>query len=205
MFIRSVDTALEALLRARLPLPAEVGDIAFDPPTDTWAAQLSRLTVNLFLFSVDHSTQPRRSPQLRVEDGRPQRRTPQPMVELCYLASAWAGSPADEHQLLGDVVSVLAGLPALPAQYVPETIDSPVTLTLGVSDDTRARDVWQGLGGKLKACLLFRVDVAADTYDWVDQAPAVQRVKVLSSPRPTRPSEPSRPSQPGHLTLPPVG
>lgn len=185
MFIKDVDTALEALLRARLPLPAEVGDIAFDSPTDTWAAQLSRLTVNLFLYSVDHSTQPRRSPQVRIQDGRPQRRTPQPMIQLSYLASAWAGSPADEHQLLGDVVSVLAGLSAVPTEFVPDRIDSPITLTLGDDGNARARDVWQGLGGKLKGCLLFRVDAPADSYDWTEQAPAVQRISVLTAPKPT--------------------
>lgn len=189
MFIKDVDEALEALLRARLPLPREVGDVLFDAPTDTWAAQLSRLTVDLFLYGVERSTMPNRTQQARVEEGtgRAQRRAPQPMIELSYLVSAWAGSPADEHQLLSDVVSILAGTAVIPEEFLPERTSSSVTLSLGADATTRPRDVWQGLGGKLKACLLLRATVAADTFDWEDQAPAVERISVLSSPEPIRP------------------
>jgi hypothetical protein len=186
MFIKDVDDALERLLRARLPLPREVGDVGFDAPNDTWSAQLSRLTVNLFLYSIERSTHPNRTAHARVDEGtgRGQRRAPQPMIELSYLVSAWAGSPADEHQLLGDVVSILAGTSVLPAEHVSDRVTSSVTLTMGTEDGTRPRDVWQGLGGKLKACLLLRATVAADTFDWEDQAPAVARISVLSSPEP---------------------
>jgi len=189
MFIKDVDDALEALIRARLPLPREVGDVLFDAPTDTWSAQLSRLTVDLFLYGVERSTMPNRTQQTRLEDGtgRAQRRAPQPMIELSYLVSAWAGSPADEHQLLSDVVSILAGTAVVPEEFLPERLSSSVTLSFGGDPTTRPRDVWQGLGGKLKACLLLRATVAADTFDWEDQAPAVERISVLSSPEPIRP------------------
>jgi hypothetical protein len=185
MFIRDVDEGLERLVRARLPLPEDVGDVSFEPPTGTWAAQLSRLTVNLFLYSLDRSAQPTRSPQARFDaNGRPERRAPQPMIELGYLVSAWAGSPRDEHQLLGDVVSLLAGVAILPAEYAPAALNSSVTLVFGGDDLTRPRDIWQGVNGQLKACAILKATVAADTWDWQDEAPAVQRIAVLSSPIP---------------------
>lgn len=188
MFIKDVDDGLESMLRARLPLPAELGEISFEAPTDAWSAQLSRLTVNLFLYSVERSNQPHRTQQTRIDErtGRPERRAPQPMIELGYLASCWAGSPSDEHQLLGDVVSILAGTATLPEQYIPGSLHSSVWLNVG-GGETRPRDVWQGLGGKLKACLLFQVTVAADTFQWEAQPPAVERVSVLTSPSPVRP------------------
>jgi len=187
MFIKDVDDGLEAMLRARLPLPPDVGDIGFEAPTDAWSAQLSRLTVSLFLYSVERSNQPHRTQQTRVDqNGRPERRAPQPMIELGYLASCWAGSPADEHKLLSDVVSILAGTATLSEEFLPGSLHSSVWLNLG-GGEIRPRDVWQGLGGKLKACVLFQVTVAADTFQWEDQAPAVERISVLASPSPVRP------------------
>jgi hypothetical protein len=185
MFIRDVDEGLEKLLRARLPLPEHIGDISFDPPTGTWSAQLSRLTVNLFLYHLDRSTQPTRAPQRRIDaNGRAERRGAQPMIELGYLVSAWAGSPRDEHQLLGDVTSLLAGLANLPAEFSTPALNSTVSLNFGTDDFTRPRDVWQGVNGQLKACGVLKATVASDTWEWEDQAPAVDRIAVLSSPIP---------------------
>lgn len=185
MFIRDVDEGLERMLRTRLPLPEDIGDISFEAPTSTWSAQLSRLTVNLFLYHLDRSAQPSRSPQTRVDpSGRPERRGAQPMIELGYLISAWAGSPRDEHQLLGEVVSLFAGMSTLPADYAADALNSSVSLSLGGDERTRPREVWQGVNGQLKACALLRATVAADTWDWAEQPPAVSRVAVLSSPIP---------------------
>ena len=120
VFISNVDSGLERLLRARLPLPEEVGDVAFDTPSSGWSAQLSRITVNFFLYDVQRSTLPSRSATLRPEEngGSQLRRRPQPMVQLAYLVSAWAGNPRDEHQLLGRVVSLLAGTEVLPDEHL---------------------------------------------------------------------------------------
>lgn len=187
MFIRDVDEGLEKLLRARLPLPEDIGDISFDAPTGTWSAQLSRLTVNLFLYHLDRSAQPTRAPQKRFDaNGRPERRGAQPMIELGYLVSAWAGSPRDEHQLLGDVTSLLAGLAILPPEYTSPALNSSVSLLFGSDEYTRPREVWQGVNGQLKACGVLKATVAADTWEWQDEAPAVDRVSVLSSPIPRR-------------------
>jgi hypothetical protein len=49
VFIRLLEDGLEKLLREELPLPPQVGEISFDAPTRSWSAQLSRLTINLFL------------------------------------------------------------------------------------------------------------------------------------------------------------
>lgn len=183
MFIRNVDEGLEKLIRERLPLPADVGDVSFDAPGKNWSAQLSRLTVNFFLFHVDRSTHPARAPQQRLDaDGRPQRRAPQPMVELGYLVSAWAGSPRDEHLLLGDLMSLLAGSPQLPAEYAG-SLGSSVHLTVGSDGLLRAREIWQGVGGDLKAAVLLTATVAADSWDWTDEAPSVQRISVLTAPK----------------------
>lgn len=185
MFIRGVDQALEKLLRERLPLPEDIGDISFEAPTGTWSAQLSRLTVNLFLYHLERSAQPARAATVRVVgESRPEQRAPQPMVALSYLVSAWAGSPRDEHQLLGDVTSLLGRYSAIPPEFVPDHVSSSVLLKFGGEDGVRPRDIWSGVNGQLKASYLMQATVAADSWDWEDQAPPVSRVESLLAPIP---------------------
>lgn len=181
MFIRHVDTALEALVRTRLPLPEDLGDVSFDPPTATWSAQLTRITVNFFLYDVQRSSQPPRpaTHQLNENGTRALVRRGQPMVQLGYLVSAWAGSPRDEHQLLSDIASLVVGLDALPADVVPSDVESTVQLATG--DDRNApRELWSSIGSQLRACLLLRATVASETYGWEEQAPAVARIEALA-------------------------
>jgi hypothetical protein len=180
VFISHVDSGLEKLLRTRLPLPEEMGVVSFDAPNGTWSAQLSRITVNLFLYDVQRSNQPS-GPTVRTpESGQAQRRRPQPMMQLGYLVSAWAGSPRDEHQLLGDVVSILAATEVLPETLLPDGLSSTVRLTLGDSDN-RVREVWSAAGGSLKASFTLTATVAADSFEWELTPPPVERISAMAS------------------------
>ncbi len=184
VFISNVDAALERMVRARLPLPEDVGDVVFDPPTGTWSAQLSRITVNFFLYDVQRSAMPSRSATLRPQDNGPvQRRRPQPMIRLAYLVSAWAGSPRDEHQLLGDLVSMLAGTEAVPAELLPAGLSTTVQLALG-DERTLPRELWTSVGGSLKAGIQLQATVGADSFDWEDAAPPVERIAAMANPIP---------------------
>lgn len=180
VFISNVDTGLERMVRARLPLPEEIGDVAFDAPTGNWSAQLSRITVNFFLYDVQRSTQPSRSSMSRTpEQGSLQRRALQPMVRLGYLVSAWAGSPRDEHQLLGDLVSLFAAADHVPAEFFPAPMSTSVTLSLG-DERSLPRELWSAAGGSLKASTTLQVDVGADSFDWTTAPPAVDKVVAMA-------------------------
>src|SRR5690606_37775064 len=48
VLIPTVEDGLQSLLRTTLPLSPDVGDVSFDPPSGTWAAQVNRITVSLF-------------------------------------------------------------------------------------------------------------------------------------------------------------
>lgn len=188
MFIRNVDESLERFIRARLALTDDLGDVTFDAPTSNWSAQLSRITVNLFLYDVGLSNQPSRSAVRRVgENGAAQQRAPQPMVRLGYLISAWAGSPRDEHQLLGDLVSLFAAQSVVPAEYVTGALSSAVQIRLVADDVNRPRDVFSGSGGQLKAAFALEATVAADSYEWTPEAPPVDRIVGLTHPVPRAP------------------
>jgi hypothetical protein len=185
MFIRVVDEGLERLLRAELPLPEDMGDISFDVPSSTWAAGLSRITVNLYLYDVNRSNHPNRAPMRRqTEDGKYERRKPLPMVELNYLVSAWAGNPRDEHQLLGDVLGRMASVDVLPQQYIPVQLSSTVAMMFVEDERHKTRDIWNGAGGVLKASFSIKITVAADSFDWADEPPMPTMVEARAGRRP---------------------
>lgn len=192
MFIRIVDEGLERFLRDRVPLPEDLADVSFDVPNNTWAAQLSRITVNVFLYDVVRSDQPNRAPTRRIDEtGKAERRRPQPMIELSYLISAWAGSPRDEHQLLGDVLSSLAGVDTLPPEYLPTALSSSVHMSFREDDRHRNRDIWNGAGGTLRASFNMQVTVAADSFGWTAEPPLVTHIEAIG---PQPPQERSKPA-----------
>lgn len=185
MLIPLVEEGLEALLRRSLPLPDEVGDVSFDPPASTWSAQLSRLTVNLFLYEVSRSPQPGQPPARRVDsEGRVERRVPLPMIQLSYLVSAWAGSPRDEHQLLSDVLYAFLVSPIIAPEEVRGELASNVQLALVTDERNRPRDLWSALGGTPKGSFTITATVAADAFDWNLAARTVERIEGIAKPIP---------------------
>lgn len=195
MLIPTVERGLERLLRAAIPLPESVGDVSFDTPSGTWAAGLSRVTVNLFLYDVQRSPQPPRPASERTTaDGRLERRPPLPMVQLGFLVSAWAGNTQDEHQLLGDLLACFLLHGVLPAEHLPAPLDSSVQLSVGPADPvTRSKDIWSGIDGKLRPSFSVVATVALDTIAWAPVAPRVDSVRGYAAPRPSAlpPEQPS--------------
>lgn len=184
MIIPLIEHGIERLLRAALPLPEALGDVSFDPPTGAWSAQLSRITVDLFLFGLGRSAQPARPlPPRTGQDGREERRRPLPVVELNYLVSAYAGSTHDEHQLLSDVFTCLATNPVLPVEHVGAPLDTPVQLQLGPQQHQRVKDVWSGVGGSLRPSFELVVTTALE-LPWEPVPPRVERVEALAAPIP---------------------
>ena len=182
MIIPTIDSGLEALVRQALPLPASIGDVSFDPPSGTWSAGLSRITVNLFLFGVGRSPQPPRPAVDRTVDGRTQRRPQVPMLELHYLVSAWAGTVRDEHQLVGDTLSIFMLNQLIPTEHLPADLNSSVQLAVAPHDNNRAKDVWSTVGGTIKPSFELIVTTASDALPFADLAPAVERVGSLVAP-----------------------
>lgn len=182
--IPTVDAGLESLLRQELPLPAALGDVSFDPPSGSWSAQLSRITVNLFLFGVGRSNQQPRPPAERTVDGQRQRRPALPMIDLRYLVTAWTGSIRDEHQLLGDLFGLLLRHQQLPADHLPTPLATGVQLAVPPTDDARINGVWSTIGGTIKPSFELLVTTAAADLDFEGVATPVQRIEAMVAPKP---------------------
>ena len=84
------------------------------------------------------------------------------------------------HQLLGDVVSIFAGVDQVPDDLLPDGLASSVRLVLG-DPDNKVREIWSASGGSLKASFSLLVTVAADTFDWELQPPTVDRINAMAS------------------------
>lgn len=181
MIVTTVDSGLESLVRAELPLPPEVGDVSLDPPSGTWSAQLNRITVNLFLFGVGRSAQQPRPPVDREVNGRRQRRPMLPMMELHYLVTAWAGSVRDEHQLIGDLLGCFLSHQALPGEYLEQQPDAMVQLSIAPHDNGRAKDVWSTVGGTIRPSFELVATTQVDGIGYRDLAPAAERIDAMVS------------------------
>lgn len=181
VLIPLVEDGLEKILRDGLPLPPDIGDISFDPPASTWSAQLSRLTVNLFLYEVSRSAQPSGGPmRRRTDSGAVERRPPLPMIDLTYLVSAWAGSPRDEHQLLSDVLYVFLNNTTIdPVEG--GALESRVQLAIIDDERNQPRELWSTLGGNAKASFAITATVAAEAFDWAPAARVVTSISAIAS------------------------
>lgn len=177
MLVPAVDAALESFLRATMPLPEHEGDVSFDAPTSTWAAQVNRITLNAYLYQVARSAQPPRAAATRPGDGgRMERRPALPLVELSYLVSAWAGSVRDEHALLGDALTRFLSGQVLPAWAVEHELESNIQVAVATDAVNRPRELWGALGAGLKASFTLVVTVAAPVHDWEVAPPQVTGV-----------------------------
>lgn len=193
MLIPMIDQGVERLLRAELPLAETVGDISFDAPSGNWSAQLSRITINLYLFAVGRSTQPVRHAVDRIgANGRPERRRPLPMVELGYLVSVYAGTTRDEHQLLGDVLTIFETNAVLSPTLLPDSFESGVQLQLALHDHSRIKDVWNGVGGHLRPSFELVVTTALDGLPFEELAPRAERIEAIMNRLPAHPMAESR-------------
>lgn len=193
--ITAIDSGLEQLLRLALPLPADLGDVSFNAPDRSWGAQLSRVTVNLFLFAVNRSSQPPRPPAQRPRaDGQIERRAPLPNVQLSYVVTSWAGNTTDEHQLLGDVLRCFLLSPVLPAEYLPEPLEGSVQLALADRGGRNPGELWSVLDGRPKPAFQLDVTAALDS-PWAPAAAPVERIEGLVAPHQGLPLSGGRPGR----------
>ncbi|HVM53087.1 MAG TPA: DUF4255 domain-containing protein [Acidimicrobiales bacterium] len=160
--LQLVDESLEAFLRAEVPLdPTDVA-ISFDAPDKTWAATVTQPTINLFLWDIHRSPEKARAGMETVAvNGKTARRRPPPVVNLCYVLTAWTAHHRDEHQLLGELMQTILGHRYLEPPYLRAPLDAlhPLpTLNLGGVQT----EFWKSIDGVLKPGLELQVSLVVD-------------------------------------------
>jgi hypothetical protein len=153
--VSALDDSLRAWLRKELSRTGGA-DVSFRTPDDAWAAAATRPAVNLFLHEVTPGTGPRgQLAPFTNAAGATMRTPPAPRASFAYLVSAWADDVHAEHRLFGDVLRLLADATRLPDEHLAPALVRPVDLALGDSSVARTKDVWDGLGGRLRPSLVL--------------------------------------------------
>jgi hypothetical protein len=136
--------------------------ISFDAPDKAWAATVTQPTINLFLWDIHRSPDKARAGMETVShNGQSARRRPPPVVNLCYVLTAWTAHHRDEHQLLGEVMKAVLGHRELRPPWLKSPLDElrPLpTLDLGGVQT----EFWKSIDGVLKPGLELQVALVVD-------------------------------------------
>lgn len=171
--LHEVTESLEAFFKQPgLAPPLRDAAIRFDRPTDPYS--LEQTTVNLFLYEV------RENLELRSNESVTRRVGGQSFVEppafranCLYLVTAWpvggTDLPKQEHQLLGQVLQLIAGSPVIPPAFLTPDLqlqEPPLPMLMVQPDGVRnPAEFWAAIGNRIKASVLLSVTVSIQAFD----------------------------------------
>ena len=117
--ISEIDEVIKKLLIKKGGLdPSEV-DIVFDMPDRQWSGSISKPTVNLYLYDIHENRDLREYDWARTSEGGKSTMSKLPIrVDLSYLVTVWTNDTADQHRLLGHILSTLYRYPEIPGELL---------------------------------------------------------------------------------------
>ena len=167
--LADLDETLRGLLKEELERHGFEGvDIAFDAPSRDWSGQLSKPTVNLFLYDLREAESLRTSEWSRVKrDGRTFESRPPMVMECSYAVTAWTQAVEDEHRLLSQVLAILFAYPQLPedrlnGRLVNGSQPFPIKGRIGQGKGEKS-DFWSAVGGQYKVSLDYVVRLSVES------------------------------------------
>jgi hypothetical protein len=165
--IHDVDATLKELLVQKLPLDPAAIDISFDMPSRDWAARIVKPTINLFLYDLreNHELRSNERTLVRNQAGTVGTEREAPVrLDLTYLITAWTSDVADEHQLLGRVLTTLLRFTLLPEEVLKGLLKTqPFPLRTWLAQPERTPnpwDFWGNMESRMKAGLNFVLTAA---------------------------------------------
>jgi hypothetical protein len=192
--LADLDETLRDLLRKELERHGFEGvDIAFDAPARDWSGQLSKPTVNLFLYDLREAENLRTSEWSRMTvDGRTFEGRPPMIMECSYAVTAWTQAVEDEHRLLSQVLAIFNAYPELPQESLNGRLANgsqafPIKARIGQGKGEKS-DFWSAVGGQYKVSLDYVVRLSVDSGAKLQRGPEVrtQTVRTRLSDGPAR-------------------
>src|SRR3954453_7215773 len=193
--LADLDETLRSLLRDELERHGFEGvDIAFDAPARDWSGQLSKPTVNLFLYDLREAEALRTSEWTRMkrDNGRVTETRPPMVIECSYAVTAWTQAVEDEHRLLSQVLAILFAYPQLPEERLNGRLVNgsqpwPIKGRIGQGKGEKS-DFWSAVGGQYKVSLDYGVRLSVESGARRERGPEVrtQTVRTSLSDAPTR-------------------
>jgi hypothetical protein len=171
--IHEVTESLEAFLKQPgLDPPLRDASIRFDRPTDPYS--LDQTTVNAFLFEVKENLDLRSNePVVRRVAGQSFVEPPPLRVTCLYLVTAWPvggpDQPKQEHQLLGQVMQLIAGSPVIPPAFLTPNLQlqEPALPMLLIQPDgvRNPAEFWGAIGNRIRPSLVLSITVSLQAFD----------------------------------------
>jgi hypothetical protein len=178
--LADLDETLRGLLRADLERHGFEGvDIAFDAPSREWSGQLSKPTVNVFLYDLRETESLRTSEWSRMSrDGRTVEGRPPMVMECSYAVTAWTQAVEDEHRLLSQVLGILYAYPEIPQDRLNGRLANgsqawPIKGRVGQGKGEKS-DFWSAVGGQYKVSLDYVVRLSVDSGARLQRGPQVR-------------------------------
>jgi hypothetical protein len=194
--LADLDETLRNLLRDELERHGFEGvDIAFDAPSRDWSGQLSKPSVNLFLYDLREAESLRASewtPTTSAQNGRRVESRPPMVMECSYAVTGWTQAVEDEHRLLSQVLAILFAYPQLPqdrlnGRLVGGAQPWPIKGRIGQGKGEKS-DFWSAVGGQYKVSLDYVVRLSVESGAKRERGPEVrtQTVRTSLSDNPSR-------------------
>ena len=186
--LADLDETLRDLLKAELERHGFEGvDIEFDAPSREWSGQLSKPTVNLFLYDLREAESLRTSewPRATSSNGRRVETRPPMMMECSYAVTAWTQAVEDEHRLLSQVLAILFAYPQIPEERLNGRLAGgaqayPIKGRIGQGKGEKA-DFWSAVGGQYKVSLDYVVRLSVESGARVERGPEVRTQTIRTS------------------------
>lgn len=173
--IQDIDETMKELLVVHGGVDPTVIDIKFDMPNREWSAAVTKPTINLFLYDLRENHELRSAQRTITRNAAnsagSETRAPVRM-DLTYLITAWTTDIADEHQLLGTVLTTLLRFPILPSDVLKGAMQTqPLPLQSWVAQPERTPSPWEFWGHMdhgMKAGLNFVLTASFQPFAAVD-------------------------------------
>jgi hypothetical protein len=178
--LADLDETLRDLVRGELERHGFEGvDIAFDAPAREWSGQLSKPTVNLFLYDLREAEGMRTSEWTAMQkNGRAQEGRPPMVMECSYAVTAWTQAVEDEHRLLSQVLAILFAYPEIPHDKLNGRLANgsqamPIKGRIGQGKGEKS-DFWSAIGGQYKVSLDYVVRLGVESGAVLQRGPQVR-------------------------------
>src|SRR3954449_4970193 len=193
--LADLDETLRSLLKEDLEAHGFEGvDIAFDAPSRDWSGQLSKPTVNVFLYDLREAETLRTSEWGRLtRNGRTFETRPPMVMEASYAVTAWTQAVEDEHRLLSQVLAIFFAYPEIPQDKLNGRLANgsqawPIKARIGQGKGEKS-DFWSAVGGQYKVSLDYVVRLSVESGAMRERGPEVRtqtiRTQMTDAPRRT--------------------
>lgn len=165
-----LDETIRDLIMQRGLFDADSVEVSFQQPTGTWAAGLTRPTINCYLYDIRENTELRSAEWFveQKEKGQASKRLAPRRYNLSYLITAWAPNQAgDEHAILWRVLAVLSNHPIIPTELCHgELKNQPYPIKTETAQSTIALenlpDLWSVMDTPLRPSINYVVTLSMD-------------------------------------------